>query len=340
MIKDQKYFNSSGVTALEVKRYENNPHRAIVMLLPLKRGFGYTLASPMRRMLLSDIGGYAINKIKIEGINNDMMTVPHMKEDVNSLIINLKKLAIRSSSHNKSFNVSLLGPRIVRGSDIVNSALSNGVEILNEDQYICTLGDYCSLNIEIFCNYGKGYVQASNDGNSFGEIELDSLYSPIKHVSYKVEGARIGGMTDYDKLILDVETNGAISPEMAVSVAASSLMEQLAIFATSTESKADNKKEQDVLPFSKDLLKKIDDIELTVRSSNCLKGDNIVYIGDLVNRTEAQMLKTPNFGRKSLNEIKSVLSSMGLSFGMDVPGWPPKNIEELSRKVEEDGYHS
>jgi DNA-directed RNA polymerase subunit alpha len=216
---------------------------------------------------------------------------------------------------------------------------SGDIEIANPELVLCTLDDGAKLVMELTVDIGKGYVPASEnrpEDAPIGLIPVDAIYSPVRRVAYRVEPTRVGQRTDFDKLILTVETDGTLAPEDAVGVAARILQEQLQILINFDEPRARVEEEiRDDLPFNRNLLRKVDELELSVRSANCLKNDNIVYIGDLVQKTEQEMLRTPNFGRKSLNEIKEVLASMGLGLGMTVTGWPPENIEELAKKVEE-----
>jgi len=210
------------------------------------------------------------------------------------------------------------------------------VEIMNPDHVICTLDAGAKINMELTVTTGKGYVPAANSTLSdapIGLIAVDAIYSPVKKVSYKVENTRVGQITDYDKLTMIVETNGVVTPEDAVAYAARILQDQLKPFINFDEPESETESVQEELPFNKNLLRKVDELELSVRSANCLKNDNIVYIGDLVQKTEAEMLRTPNFGRKSLNEIKEVLAKMGIHLGMETPGWPPENIEELIKRT-------
>ena len=231
--------------------------------------------------------------------------------------------------------LNAMGPCVVTAGMIEESS---NIEVVNKDSVICHLDAGATLNAELFVETGKGYVPAAYNKPSdapIGLIAIDALYSPIQKVSYKVEEARVGQVTDYDRLIFTVETNGTVKPEDAIAYAAKILQEQFQVFINFEEVEEIEEKEKEDLPFNKNLLKRVDELELSVRSANCLKNDNIVYIGDLVRKTESEMLRTPNFGRKSLNEIKEVLSEMGLRFGMEVAGWPPENIEELSKKYED-----
>jgi len=228
------------------------------------------------------------------------------------------------------------GPGEVKAGQIQTG---HDIEVMNPDLVICTLDDGVKLGMEFTVQMGKGYVPSSAnrpEDAPIGLIPVDAIYSPVRRVSYRVEPTRVGQVTDYDKLLLQVETNGAVSPEDAVAVAARILQDQLKLFINFDEPQAARMEEpQDDLPFNRNLLRKVDELELSVRSANCLKNDNIVYIGDLVQKSEQEMLRTPNFGRKSLNEIKEVLSSMGLALGMTVTGWPPENIEDLAKRLEE-----
>jgi len=212
------------------------------------------------------------------------------------------------------------------------------VEILNPDQKICTLSKDAELEMELYCEIGKGYVPAASASSKdfpIGVITVDALFSPVKKVSYKVEDTRVGQVTDYDKLIMNIETDATITPEIAIALSAKILQDQLQLFVTFKEEEEEKQEVQEELEYNPILLKKVDELELSVRSRNCLQNDNIVYIGDLVNKTEAEMLRTQNFGRKSLNEIKEVLAKFNLKFGMEINGWPPENIEEFAKKYED-----
>jgi DNA-directed RNA polymerase subunit alpha len=252
-------------------------------------------------------------------------------------VLNLKQVAIRMRGEGpKKLLLKADGPGEVRAKDIQVVA---DTEILNPNHVLCTLDEGATLRMELTVNTGKGYVPAEKnrpDDAPIGLIAIDSIYSPVRRVAYRVENTREGQVLDYDKLILDVETNGALRPEDAVAYAARILQDQLQVFITFEEpkQKKDGVDKPD-LPFNPALLKKVDELELSVRSANCLKNDNIVYIGDLIQKSEGEMLRTPNFGRKSLNEIKEVLSGMGLHLGMAVENWPPENIEDLAKKYED-----
>jgi len=303
---------------------------------PLERGFGMTLGNSLRRILLSSLQGAAVTAIQIDGVLHEFSSIPGVREDVTDIVLNLKSLAIQMSVEGpKRLTLKADGPGEVTAGQISES---NGIEILNPELVICTLDDGASIEMELTVNTGKGYVPADRnrpEDAPIGLIPIDALYSPVQRVSYKVENSRSGQVLDYDKLTLQVLTDGTISPEDAVAYAARIMQDQLQLFVTFEEPKELPKRDEPEEPeFNRNLLRKVDELELSVRSANCLKNDNIVYIGDLIQKTEAEMLRTPNFGRKSLNEIKEVLASMGLRLGMDVPNWPPENIEDMAKKLE------
>lgn len=308
----------------------------VIIVEPLERGFGITLGNALRRILLSSLQGAAVTAIKIDGVVHEFSSIPGVKEDITDIVLNIKSLVIKAHSpERKRVQLNVVGPCEVTAGMIDCGA---DLEIVNKDLLICTLGKDAKLNMELTVETGKGYVPASMNrpvDSPIGLIPVDALYSPVKKVSYKVESSRVGQVTDYDKLILTVETNGTVSPETSVAYAARILQDQLQLFINFEEIAEESKEEEEKLPFDANLLRKVDELELSVRSQNCLKNDNIVYIGDLVIKTEAEMLKTPNFGRKSLNEIKEVLANLGLRFGMDVAGWPPENIEDLAKRYED-----
>jgi DNA-directed RNA polymerase subunit alpha len=308
-----------------------------IVVEPLERGYGLTLGNALRRVLLSSLQGAAVTAIRIDGVLHEFSSIPGVREDVTDIVLNIKSLSIRMHAEgSKKLRLNAEGPCEVTAGMIEQTA---DVEIVNPDLVICTLGDKVKLGMELTVSTGKGYRPAAQNRHEdapIGIIPVDSIFSPVRKVSYKVEDTRVGQITDYDKLSLDLETNGTIRPEDAVAFAARILQDQLQAFVNFQEPTAVTKEEsKDELPFSRHLLRKVEELELSVRSANCLKNDNIVYIGDLVQKTEADMLRTPNFGRKSLNEIKEVLTNMGLHLGMKVEGWPPENIEDLARKLEE-----
>jgi len=308
-----------------------------VVVEPLERGYGLTLGNAMRRVLLSSLQGAAITSIKIDGVLHEFSSIDGVREDVTDIVLNIKNISLRMHVEgSKKIYLKAEGPCEVTAGMIETSA---DIEITNPDIVICTLGNKAKLSMELLVSNGKGYRPAAQnraEDAPIGLIPVDSIFSPVRRVSYKVEDTRVGQITDYDKLILDIETNGTVKPEDAVAYAARILQDQLQVFVNFQEPEVIVKEEEkDELPFSRHLLRKVEELELSVRSANCLKNDNIIYIGDLVQKTEADMLRTPNFGRKSLNEIKEVLTNMTLHLGMNVEGWPPENIEELARKLEE-----
>lgn len=316
----------------------SNPRcRAKVIAEPLERGFGMTLGNALRRVLLSSLQGASVTAVQIDGVVHEFSTIPGVREDVVNVILNIKQLALRMHAEGpKRMVLRATGPKEVTAADIEPTA---DIDILDPSQPICTLDEGAEVRMEFTVNVGKGYVPADRnrpDDAPIGLIAVDALYSPVRRVAYRVENTREGQVLDYDKLILEIETDGSVTPDDAVAFAARILQEQFKIFINfdepNDEKKLDDKPELD---FNPALLKKVDELELSVRSANCLKNDNIVYIGDLIQKSEAEMLRTPNFGRKSLNEIKEVLAAMGLHLGMEAPNWPPDNIEELAKKYED-----
>lgn len=324
-------------TQLDIRPGNDPARQATIIAEPLERGFGLTLGNALRRVLLSSLQGAAITSVQIDNVLHEFSSVAGVREDVTDIILNLKGVCLRMEVEGpKRLSISARGPAVVTAGDISESA---GIEILNRDHVICHLDDGADLYMELTVNTGKGYVSADKnkpEDAPIGLIPIDATYSPVKKVSYDVQPTREGQVLDYDKLTMKVETDGSVTPEDAVAFAARILQDQLSIFVNFEEPEAAGREtEEDGLEFNPLLLKKVDELELSVRSANCLKNDNIVYIGDLIQKTEAEMLRTPNFGRKSLNEIKEVLSGMGLHLGMDVEDWPPDNIEELAKKYED-----
>ena len=310
---------------------------ATMVAEPLERGFGLTLGNALRRVLLSSLQGAAITSVHIDGVLHEFSSIPGVREDVTDIVLNIKDIAVKMQSEGpKRVTLKKSGPGTVKAGDI---AVTGDIQILNPDLVICHLDEGAEIRMEFTVATGKGYVPAERnraEDAPIGLIPVDSLYSPVKKVSYRIENTREGQVLDYDKLTMTVETNGAIRAEDAVALAARILQDQLAIFVNFEEpQKATVAERVPELEFNAALLKKVDELELSVRSANCLKNDNIVYIGDLIQKTEAEMLRTPNFGRKSLNEIKEVLASMGLHLGMEVNNWPPDNIEELAKRFED-----
>ena len=322
-------------TNLEVVPSEGG-NRAKIVVEPLERGFGLTLGNALRRVLLSSLQGGAVTAIKINGVLHEFSVIPGVREDVTDIVLNIKGLVVAVHGEGpKIMTLKAEGPAQVTAAMI---DAGHDVEIKNPDLVICNLDAGAKINMELTVNTGKGYVPASQNKAAdapIGVIAVDAIYSPVKKVSYKVENTRVGQVTDYDKLTLVVDTNGVVTPEDAVAYAARILQDQLKPFINFDEPEAEVEAEKEELPFNRNLLKKVEELELSVRSANCLKNDNIIYIGDLVQKTEAEMLRTPNFGRKSLNEIKEVLAKMGIHLGMDTPGWPPENIEDLIRRCDE-----
>lgn len=322
-------------TNLQVSQDEVT-HKAKIVVEPLERGFGLTLGNALRRVLLSSLQGGAVSAIKIDGVLHEFSVIPGVREDVTDIVLNIKELAVAVHSDSaKIMTLKAEGPCVVTAAMIETG---HDVEIMNPDHVICTLDTGAKINMELTVTTGKGYVPAYNSKSAdapIGLIAVDAIYSPVKKVSYKVENTRVGQITDYDKLTMNIETNGVVSPEDAVALAARILQDQLKPFINFDEPESESEDVHEELPFNRNLLRKVDELELSVRSANCLKNDNIIYIGDLVQKTEAEMLRTPNFGRKSLNEIKEVLAKMGIHLGMETPGWPPENIEELIKRCDE-----
>ena len=315
----------------------DSARKARIVAEPLERGFGVTLGNSLRRVLLSSLQGAAVTSIQIDGVVHEFSSLEGVREDVVDIVLNIKQLALRMHAEGpKRMTLKATGPGAVTAGQIETPS---DIEILNPKHVLLTLDEGASVRIEFTVENGKGYVPSEKnrpEDAPIGLIAVDALYSPVKRVAYRVEPTRQGQSLDYDKLILEVETNGAVSPVDAVAYASRILQDQLQVFISFDEpkKKLDGEAKPD-LPFNPALLKKVDELELSVRSANCLKNDNIVYIGDLIQKTEAEMLRTPNFGRKSLNEIKEVLTNMDLHLGMDVPNWPPENIEDLAKKFED-----
>ncbi len=322
---------------LEVEGGEEAGHLATIVAEPLERGFGLTLGNALRRVLLSSLQGSAVTSIQIDGVLHEFSSIPGVREDVTDIVLNIKGLALRAHSEGtKRMSLTAKGPGEVTAGDIDTG---HDVDVLNPELVICTLDEGASLSMELSVDTGKGYVPAAQnraEDAPIGLIPVDALYSPVRRVSYKVENTREGQVLDYDKLIMDVETDGTVAPDDAVAFAARILQDQLQLFINFEEPTVrETVEEREEPEFNRNLLRKVDELELSVRSANCLKNDNIVYIGDLIQKTEAEMLRTPNFGRKSLNEIKEVLAQMGLHLGLEVSEWPPENIEEMAKRLEE-----
>jgi len=303
---------------------------------PLERGFGITIGNSLRRILLSSIQGAAISSVRIDKVLHEFSTIPGVKEDVTEIILNLKKVRLKLHSQKPEIiRIHAKGEKDLKAGDILPNP---NVEILNPDLHIASLSKDAELNMEMVVKMGRGYVpaeKAQTDGQPIGTIPIDAIYSPIKKVNFTVRNARVGQRTDYEKLILEVWTDGSIRPEDAVAVAARILQDQLSIFINfedEGEEVHEVETREEKPKINENLNKTISELELSVRAANCLRSANIRYIGELVQKTEADMLKTKNFGRKSLNEIKQILSEMGLSLGMKLDNWSPPQHNEQHRE--------
>ena len=323
-------------TKLDVQ-LSNDKTFAKIIAEPLEKGYGLTLGNSLRRILLSSIRGAAVTSIQIDGVLHEFTSIKGIREDVTDIVLNVKSLALKSSFEGvKKLILEAKGPGEIKASNITSIP---DIEILNPDLVICNLDEKTNFHMEMTVETGKGYVPASMNKPEeppLGLIPIDSLFSPVKKVSYSISTAREGKALDYDKLSMEVKTNGSISAEDAAAYSAKIFQDQLNMFVNFDEPQEVIVREKPSEPeFNKNLLRKVDELELSVRSMNCLKNDNIIYIGDLVQKSEGEMLRTPNFGRKSLNEIKEVLNGMSLYLGMEIPNWPPDNIVEMSKKLEE-----
>ena len=303
--------------------------QAQVILEPLERGFGHTLGNALRRILLSSMPGCAITEVEIDGVLHEYSAIEGVEEDVIEILLNLKGVAVKlNTADTAELSLTKTGPGVVTAGDF---QLDHDVEIANPDHIIATLNGAGKLNLRATVGRGRGYqpadtaVSEEDSGRVIGSLLLDASYSPVRRVAYKVDSARVEQRTDLDKLIIDLETNGTIDPEEAIRRAATILQQQVAVFVDleSSDSPEEKQVEEHIDPI---LLRPVDDLELTVRSANCLKAENIYYIGDLIRRTEVELLKTPNLGKKSLTEIKDVLASRGLSLGMRLENWPPRSL--------------
>lgn len=307
---------------------------AKVTLEPLERGFGHTLGNALRRILLSSIPGAAVTEVEIDGVLHEYTTIEGVQEDVINIMLNLKGLALRMSGRSEAMLVlRKKGPGVVTAGDI---QLDHDVQIVNPEHVIAHINGSAELSMRIKVEMGRGYVpidarrKEEDDNRTIGRLQLDASFSPVRRVAYVVEAARVEQRTDLDKLVIDLETNGTVDPEEAIRRAATILQQQIAVFVDLERPGLVQVSEPtDVIePI---LLRPVDDLELTVRSANCLKAENIYYIGDLVQRTEVELLKTPNLGKKSLTEIKDVLASKGLSLGMRLESWPPASLRNDDR---------
>ena len=307
-----------------------SPVHAKVVMEPFERGYGYTLGNALRRILLSSMPGYAATEVVIDGVLHEYSTIDGVQEDVVDILLNLKGVVFKLHNRDEAvLQLSKEGEGVVRAGDIV---VSHDVEIINPDHVIAHISPGGKLSLEVKVEKGRGYVPGNirrigDGGRNIGKLILDASFSPVRRVSYSVENARVEQRTDLDKLIMEIETNGVVEPEESIRMAARVLMEQLSVFADleGTALPVEHQKAVQVDPL---LLRPVDDLELTVRSANCLKAENIYYIGDLIQRTENELLKTPNLGRKSLNEIKEVLAARGLTLGMKLENWPPAGLDK------------
>jgi DNA-directed RNA polymerase subunit alpha len=318
---------------LELEKETLTPFYGKFTAEPFERGFGITIGNSLRRILLSSLQGAAITSVKIDGVLHEFSAVPGAKEDITEIILNLKEVRLKLHTEGpKTIRVKAEGPKVLKAGDIITD---DAVEILNPDHYVATLSRDGKLSMEMVVKVGRGYVPAERnkeENQPIGTIPMDAIFSPVKKVNYTVTNARVGQITDYDKLTMEVWTDGSLNPEEAVAHAAKILKEQLSIFITFEEEEeaemSYSEDEEEKEGLNENLLRSVDELELSVRSANCLKHANIRLIGDLVQKTEAEILATKNFGRKSLNEIKEILSEMGLSLGMKLDNWPPKKSEE------------
>ncbi len=327
---------------VDVKPGADPARQAVIVVEPLERGFGLTLGNALRRVLLSSLPGAAVTSIRVDGVLHEFSSIPGVREDVVDFILNVKGITLKlHGTRARPLALKAKGPGPVTAGMIETSA---DVEIVNPDLILCHLDKQANLNMELTVSPGRGYVAASQnrpESAAVGVIPVDSIYSPIRSVSYRVQNTRVGQVTDYDSLSLTIETDGTVLPKEAVEQAASILAAQLGLFiqggvAPVVQPAVPVTAEVDQDGFNPHLLRRVEDLELSQRSANCLKNDNILYVGDLARQTEQQMLRnTPNFGKKSLEEIREALKAMGLNFGMDIEGWPPENIEEMAKAHEE-----
>ncbi len=309
-----------------------SPVHAVVVMEPFERGYGHTLGNALRRILLSSLPGYAPTEVSIDGVLHEYSTLEGVREDVVDILLNIKGVVLKLHNRNEVLlRLSKSGEGVVKAGDI---EVSHDVEIINPDHVIAHLAPGGKIDMQIKVEQGRGYVPGNvrplnGDNKVIGRMVLDASFSPVRRVSYQVESARVEQRTDLDRLVIDIETNGAVEPEESIRYAARVLMDQLSVFADleGTEREPEAAPAPQIDPI---LMRPVDDLELTVRSANCLKAENIYYIGDLIQRTETELLKTPNLGRKSLNEIKDVLATRGLTLGMKLENWPPAGLEKIS----------
>jgi len=319
---------------LEIEKESKTPNYGKFIARPLERGFGITLGNSLRRILLSSIQGAAVVSVKIEGVLHEFSTIPGVKEDVTDIILNLKQLRLKLSGVDHDvIRIEASGEKELKAADIITTP---NVEVLNPDLHIATLSGDANLKIELSVRLGKGFSLAEKnktDRDVIGVIPIDAIFTPIKKVNYTVTNARVGQATDYDRLTLEVWTDGSVLPEDAVAYSAKILKDQISLFINFEEEDEPIEEENIEEPkMNENLNKRVDELELSVRSANCLQNANIKYIGELVQKSEGEMLKTKNFGRKSLNEIKEILSEMGLSLGMKIEGWQLPNEDETKKE--------
>jgi DNA-directed RNA polymerase subunit alpha len=318
---------------LEAEKETSNPFYGKFTAEPFERGFGITIGNSLRRILLSSLQGAAITSVKIDGVLHEFSTIPGVKEDISEIILNLKEVRLKLHTEGpKTIRVKAEGHKVLKAKDIITG---DAVEVLNPENYIATLSKDAKLSMEMVVKPGRGYVPAERnkeEGQPIGTIPIDAIFSPVKKVNYTVTNARVGQITDYDKLTLEVWTDGSLEPEEAVAHAAKILKDQLSIFITFEEEKEEEMvvsgEQEESGAQNENLFRSVDELELSVRSANCLKHASIKLIGDLVQKTEAEILGTKNFGRKSLNEIKDILADMGLNLGMKLENWPPKAAQD------------
>jgi DNA-directed RNA polymerase subunit alpha len=323
--------------AMEIEEETLSPTYGRFHVEPLERGFGITIGNSLRRILLSSLQGAAITAVRMKGVLHEFSTIYGVREDVTDVILNIKELLVKLHSDGpETLHLKANKPGVVRAQDIQTGS---NVEILNPDHVIATLSEDGELDMELVVQRGRGYVPAERnreEGQPIGTIPIDALFSPIRKVNYTVTHSRVGQITDYDRLTLEIWTNGNVTPPDALGYAAKILKEQLSVFINFDEEEIIPKSPevQESAKLNENLFKSVDELELSVRSANCLKNADIRYIGDLVQKSETEMLKTKNFGRKSLNEIKEILSEMGLSLGMKLDNWPPPELEPKNKKEE------
>ncbi len=329
---------------LKIEKGDDPSRYAKFVCEPLEKGFGITLGNALRRVLLSSLRGAAITSVKIDGVAHEFSSIPGVVEDVTDIILNLKEVRFRMDTEEPvTLYIEKEGEGVVKAGDIHGSSL---VTVLNPDHYICSTSRDAKLRMELVVRTGKGYVPASRHFDPdmpIGTIPVDAIFSPIRKVSYTVTQARVGQITDYDCLTMQIWTDGSVTPEDALAFAAKILKEQFTVFINFEEEPEPEvvEPEEEKPKWNENLFRRVDELELSVRSANCLKNADIRYIGELVQRTEAEMLKTKNFGRKSLNEIKEILAEMGLSLGMKLEGFPSREeLEKLEKEREKESYAS